>query len=65
MNSVLIVDDEPKVCDALTRLLRHAGYDVHPAGTGREALAIAQRTVIDLALLDIALPDMPGTATEP
>ena len=62
MSSLLVVDDEPKICEALTRFLRHAGYEVHAVGTGREALAFAGASTVDLALLDIALPDMTGVA---
>ena len=62
MDSLLVVDDEPKICEALARLLRHAGYNVHAFGTGREALAFAEAAAVDLALLDISLPDMTGLA---
>lgn len=58
--NLLVVDDEPKICEALTRLLRHAGYEVRAVGSGADGLAVAESWNIDLALLDIALPDMSG-----
>ncbi|HXT68432.1 MAG TPA: sigma-54 dependent transcriptional regulator [Vicinamibacterales bacterium] len=62
MSAILVVDDEPKICEALGRLLRHAGYEVHAVGTGREALEAVAAQEFDLALLDIALPDITGAA---
>src|ERR1044072_2418505 len=62
MSSLLVVDDEPKICDALTRLLTHAGHTVHAVGTGRDALRVLGSASIDVALLDVALPDTTGNA---
>ncbi|QTP58342.1 response regulator [Billgrantia antri] len=58
--SVLLVDDEPNVLSALSRMLRHEGYVLHTAGDGLAALAILEREPIDLVLSDAMMPGMDG-----
>ena len=58
--SILIVDDEPSVGDALNLILNDRGYKVVVALTGIEALAIAEKQHFDDAIVDIGLPDMSG-----
>jgi DNA-binding NtrC family response regulator len=60
MASILVVDDEVAICDALTLLLEHAGHQVHRAGSGREAVETFGRQKVDAVLLDVALPDVSG-----
>ncbi|RSN46940.1 response regulator transcription factor [Actinomadura sp. WAC 06369] len=57
---LLVVDDEPTVRELLRTALRHAGFDVDAARTGREALELVGRRPPDLILLDVMLPDMDG-----
>jgi DNA-binding NarL/FixJ family response regulator len=59
---VMIVDDHPVVCAGLTSLLRRqSGLRVAAeAHTGEEALEIAQRTCIDVVLLDLRMPRISG-----
>jgi two-component system OmpR family response regulator len=57
---ILVVDDEPSIVDAVATALRYEGYDVHRAGTGREALSAVARVEPDLVVLDIMLPDVDG-----
>ena len=58
---ILVVDDEPDILD-LTRLaLTGDGFDVDIAATGDEALAQLRRSRPDLVVLDLMLPDRPGT----
>ncbi|MGE3517455.1 MAG: response regulator transcription factor [Vicinamibacterales bacterium] len=45
---------------ARTALLREAGFDVHEATTGRQALTLVERLRPDVVLLDVNLPDMSG-----
>jgi len=59
--SVLIVDDEKDLMRLLEFNLRQAGYETACAPSGTEALAQARRQVPDLVLLDLMLPDLPGT----
>jgi two-component system, OmpR family, response regulator len=58
---ILVVDDEPYITDLLGAALRFEGFAVEVASTGTEAIAMAQRGRHDLVLLDVMLPDVPGT----
>ncbi|TAK68272.1 MAG: response regulator transcription factor [Actinomycetota bacterium] len=57
---LLVVDDEPNIADLLVTGLRFVGFEVTSAASGTEALAEAARTLPDLLLLDVMLPDMDG-----
>jgi two-component system phosphate regulon response regulator PhoB len=58
---VLIVDDEKDLRSLLDFNLRKAGYRTVHAANGSEALARASSHHPDLILLDLNLPDLPGT----
>ena len=58
---VLIVEDEPNLLDTLTTRLRSEGYAVDAAGNGRDGLFAGSEYPIDLAIVDLGLPDIPGT----
>lgn len=57
---ILLVDDDALLIDAVRFSLEKAGYTVHSALTSAEAVAVARRQPLDLAVLDIGLPDMDG-----
>ena len=57
---ILVVDDEPSICKALSAALTRAGYDVATAQSGEAALAIVRAEHIDVLLLDLRIPDMRG-----
>lgn len=57
---VLIVDDNPGNRKLLFFALNAGDYEFHQAQTGAEALAAIDTTTIDLALLDVELPDING-----
>ena len=57
---ILVVDDEPDVLFATSRILRKAGYNVIEAETGKAAIQLARNQSPDLVLLDLVLPDMDG-----
>ena len=57
---ILVVDDEPAVCDLLAYNLRKAHYDVVIAVDGQEALRQARQTPPDLILLDLMIPEVDG-----
>jgi len=61
MARILIVEDEQDIVDLLRFNLRQAGHDPEVATTGEEALSQIARTRPDLVLLDLMLPDLPGT----
>lgn len=60
--TILIIDDEEEVLVTSRLVLEHLGYKILTAKTGMEAIDIAETAVeeIDLAVLDIGLPDMMG-----
>lgn len=59
---LLVVDDEPNIRELLSTALRFAGFEVHTAADGREALTLAESTRPDLVVLDVMLPDLDGFA---
>jgi phosphoserine phosphatase RsbU/P len=58
---ILIVDDDPEVLSATTRLVKKAGYMVMEASTGEAAIKSARDQKPDIILLDVVLPDIMGT----
>lgn len=60
MKRILIVDDEPSIQIALSRLVNMMGLESDIAGSGAEAVDKAGRTHYDLVLLDIRMDDMDG-----
>jgi len=58
---VLLVDDDPVILDIMSTGLAEAGYRVDACCEASGALARYQRTTPDVAVLDVGLPDMPGT----
>ena len=59
---VLVVDDEPSICKALSMALDRAGYDVVTAQSGEAALAILRGEHVDVMVIDLRIPDMRGDA---
>jgi two-component system OmpR family response regulator len=57
---LLLVDDEENLRSMLEAALRHVGFEVHPAATGREALDTVAAVRPDLIVLDVMLPDLDG-----
>ena len=59
-SSILVVDDDPDICMALTDLFGEQGHDVSAVGTGTEAVDRVTRYHFDAVLLDVGLPDIDG-----
>ena len=59
-NSILIADDDRVSRTLYARILQQAGYLIHEAKTGKEALQMARSVSPHLLLLDIGLPDIDG-----
>src|SRR5215472_12843894 len=62
MATILVVDDEPVNRYLLAAVLRPHGHDVREAGDGEEALAAIEAGGVDLAVVDLAMPRVSGTA---
>jgi two-component system alkaline phosphatase synthesis response regulator PhoP len=58
--SILVVDDEKRLCDLVRAYLTQEGFRVVTAANGREALFVARHEKPDLVLLDLLMPEMGG-----
>jgi DNA-binding NtrC family response regulator len=58
--SVLLVDDEAKIRDALAGALREEGHEVVATGSPREAQGLLSRGSFDVLLVDNLMPDLTG-----
>ncbi len=57
---LLIIEDEQEIRTSLAAALEEAGYAVETAADGKEGLYFALEYPIDLAIVDLGLPEMPG-----
>lgn len=60
MPSVLIIDDEPDVGDAIRRVLELEGFAVTVTGGGNEGLLALERGPVDVVITDIFMPKIHG-----
>ena len=60
---ILLVDDNPTNLQVLYQTLDGQGYRLLAARSGKDAIAIAERAVPDLILLDVMMPDLDGFET--
>ncbi|SEM23308.1 Response regulator receiver domain-containing protein [Stigmatella aurantiaca] len=60
MKTVLLVDDEHAILDALSGILADEGFRVVTAGNGREAVHRLREETPDVALVDVMMPVMDG-----
>ena len=61
MARILVIEDEKDIQDVLAYNLAQAGHKVQIASRGDEGLRFARERKPDLILLDLMLPDLPGT----
>ncbi|MBM4120885.1 MAG: sigma-54-dependent Fis family transcriptional regulator [Nitrospira sp.] len=61
--SILIVDDEPAILTALSKILEDEGYHIATAKSGQEALTALANDPPDLMMLDIWMPELDGIET--
>ncbi len=57
---VLVADDEPAIRQVLSLYLKQADFDVVEAADGARALAVLSQGDVDIALIDVMLPEMDG-----
>lgn len=60
VEKIVIVDDEQEIANLLEFYLQNEGYDIHKFYNGKEALEYIDSHDVDLALLDVMLPDIDG-----
>ncbi len=58
--NILVVDDEKEIADLIEVYLKNDGYSVYKFYNGVEALKCIEETDLDLAILDVMLPDVNG-----
>lgn len=61
MSEILVVDDDANTREALAISLKKTGHQVYLAPTGTEALELVRQHPVELAIIDLKLPDMEGT----
>ncbi len=59
--SLLLVDDEPNIIQALGRVLHADGYTIYRAGSGQEGLELLAQHAIDVIVSDQRMPGMQGS----
>lgn len=57
---VLVVEDDPRLLETLTNQLRDSGFAVDASADGREGLYLGDEFPVDLAIIDLGLPELPG-----
>ena len=57
---ILVVDDEKEITDLVALYLENEGFQVYKFYDSREALKCAQKEEMDLAVLDIMMPEVDG-----
>lgn len=60
MTKLLIVDDDAHIRELIQLFLAQEGFDLFEASDGVEAMAIVEKVKIDLAIIDIMMPNMDG-----
>lgn len=58
---ILLVDDDRLVLSTLAHSLRDEGYQIATADSGEAALDLCKHESFDLAIIDMRMPDMPGS----
>ncbi|WP_158796102.1 sigma-54 dependent transcriptional regulator [Pedobacter sp. L105] len=58
--SVLIIDDEKKICSLLARIIELEGFTVFQANTGKEGLKLLANQEVHVVISDVKLPDVNG-----
>jgi two-component system response regulator AtoC len=57
---ILVVDDEPNICQVLSAVLRKDGHQVEVSRDGEEALALLEKTPVDLLITDVIMNNVSG-----
>lgn len=57
---ILVLDDEKEIADLISLYLENEGYEVYKFYSPREALACIRENEMDLAVLDVMLPEIDG-----
>jgi DNA-binding response OmpR family regulator len=58
--SILVIEDEPSIAEVISLYLSRAGFNVQTSADGQAALAILEKHIPDLVVMDLMLPGMDG-----
>jgi DNA-binding response OmpR family regulator len=58
--SILVVEDEASIAEVVSLYLKRAGYDVHIASDGKQAMNFFEKQMPDFVILDLMLPEVDG-----
>ena len=61
MTKILVVDDDQHIRELVSVFLRKAGFEIHEACDGVEALSNLDTVKVDLVILDIMMPNLEGS----
>ena len=59
-DQIVVVDDEREIADLIELYLMNEGYEIHKCYDGASALRAVEEQRLDLAILDVMLPDTDG-----
>ena len=57
---ILVIDDEPRMCDSLKTLLTSIGYEVETAPDGSAGIRLLAPAAFDLVISDLMMPEVDG-----
>jgi CheY-like chemotaxis protein len=63
MARVLVIDDEPDICEFMRIMIEDAGHEVLTAANGEQGLELFAREHVDLVITDIFMPESDGLET--
>lgn len=63
MATILVIDDDPQICDVLEQALQNEGHQVRSALNGEEGIRCYRQQLPDLVLMDILMPEKEGLET--
>lgn len=63
VRSILVIDNEPLICEVIAAILQGANFRVHTVWSGTQALQVSAARHFDLVMLDVNLPGLSGDQT--
>lgn len=60
MSKLLIVDDEPKICELIEKYASFEGYETETAHNGIQAVQLCRQKDYDLIIMDVMMPELDG-----
>src|SRR4051795_6775177 len=60
MTKILIVDDDSNIRELVLLFLKKEGFELYEAADGLKALQLLEKVKVDLAIIDIMMPNMDG-----